>query len=168
MKPSRRLSQWSRAAWGLSALAASLPVASRLFLGSWAFTGAGEVSFLFLALGIYLHIHSRRRARTVRDDAANLERALQLASAGQTDESIELLTRLIRQSPRLWQALQYRGQIHLQLGSTEEALHDLSQAIELAPEEAHLYALRSQARVLAGDEEGARRDWESAAALRQG
>jgi len=104
----------------------------------------------------------------VRDDAANLERALQLASAGQTDESIELLTRLIRQSPRLWQALQYRGQIHLQLGSTEEALHDLSQAIELAPEEAHLYALRSQARVLAGDEEGARRDWESAAALRQG
>src|SRR5215472_12908164 len=103
MKPSRRLSQWSRAAWGLAALAASLPVAGRLFLGSWAFAGAGEVSFLFLALGTYLYIHSRRRARTIRDDASNLERALQLASAGRTDDSIELLSRLISRRPRLWQ-----------------------------------------------------------------
>lgn len=168
MKPSRRLNQWSRAAWGLAALTASLPVAGRLFLGSWGFAGAGEVSFLFLALGTYLYIHGRRRARTVRDDASSLERALQLASAGQADEAVGLLSRLIRQRPRLWQALQYRGQIHLHNGSIEDAVHDLSKAIELAPQEAHLYALRSQARVLAGDEEGARQDWESAAALREG
>jgi Flp pilus assembly protein TadD len=139
-----------------------------LFLGSWGFAGAGEVSFLFLALGTYLYIHGRRRARTLRDDASNLERALQLSSEGRAEESIELLTRLIRQRPRLWQALQYRGQLHLQRGSIEDALRDLSKAIELAPQEAHLYALRSQARVLLGDEEGARQDWESAAALREG
>src|SRR5579871_7014440 len=116
MKPSKRLIQWSRAAWGLAALAASLPIAGRLLLGSWVFTSAVEVSFLFLALGTFLHIHGRRRARTLRDDASNLERALQLASGGQAEEAIAVLTRLIRQRPSLWQALQYRGQIYLHGG----------------------------------------------------
>ena len=43
--------QWSRMAWAMAALFASMPAASKLFLGVWGFDGAAEIACLFLILG---------------------------------------------------------------------------------------------------------------------
>ena len=161
-----RMRQWSRAAWGLALLLASLPLASRVLLGAWGFPEATELALLCLIAGLYLEILGRRRWRTLRDDAAVLERALSLASEGRDDEAIARLTQALRVSPRLWQAYQYRGQLRLrQPGSGQAALADFGEAIRLAPKEAHLYALRSQAFDLLGDEASARTDFETSQAL---
>jgi len=141
--------QWSRAAWGLAALFASLPVAGKLITGVWGFQGAAELCFLSLALGTYLHFVGGGRLRALADDAALLEKALQLASEGRAADAIGLLTKVIRRSPRLWQAYQYRGQLYLrERESWEAALADFSAAIELAPDEPHLRELRAQVEAL--------------------
>jgi tetratricopeptide (TPR) repeat protein len=142
--PKLRAKQWSRAAWALSALFASLPLSSKLFVGVWGFDGAAEMSFLCLMLGTYLHFLSRRRA-AVRDGAAMMDQASQLARAGEIEGAIGLLTKAIRLNPRLWQAYQYRGELYLHRGQWEVALQDFTEAIRLAPEEPHLYELRGQA-----------------------
>ena len=153
-------------AWGLALLLLSLPVASRLLLGAWDFPEAAELAFLCFLAGLYLEILGRRRWRTLRDDAAALERALSLAAEGRTEEAIARLTRAVHVSPRLWQAYQYRGQLRLRQEETwEAAVADFGEAIRLAPREPRLYALRSQAFALLGDEESARRDSETALAL---
>lgn len=164
MKHKSRLRQWSRAALGLALLLASLPLASRLALGNWGFTEAGELAVLFLGLSAYLEIQARR-FRTLRDDASALEKALDLASQGKTEKAIAILTSILRLSPRLWQAYQYRGQLYLRQELGVAAVQDFSEAIRLAPAEAHLYTLRSQAYQLLGDEEGARQDEEAARAF---
>lgn len=159
--------QWGRAAWALAALFASLPVASRVLLGSWGFQEAGELGFLCAVLGTYLEIRGRRRLKALRDDAAALERALSLASEGRTGDALAVLTKALRISPRLWQAYQYRGQIRLrEPESWSAALADFNEAIRLAPAESHLYRLRGQAYELLGDEASAREDQERAVALR--
>jgi tetratricopeptide (TPR) repeat protein len=142
--PKLRAKQWSRAAWALSALFASLPLSSKLFVGVWGFDGAAEISFLCLMLGTYLHFLSRRRA-AVRDGAAMMDQANQLARAGDTESAIALLTKAIRLNPRLWQAYQYRGELYLHRAQWEAAVRDFTEAIRLAPEEPHLYELRGQA-----------------------
>jgi tetratricopeptide (TPR) repeat protein len=142
--PKLRAKQWSRAAWALSALFASLPLSSKLFVGVWGFDGAAELSFLCLMLGTYLHFLSRRRA-AMRDGAAMMDQANQLARAGETEGAIGLLTKAIRLNPRLWQAFQYRGELYLRSDRPDAALQDFTEAIRLAPEEPHLYALRQQA-----------------------
>jgi tetratricopeptide (TPR) repeat protein len=162
-----RAGQWSRAAWGLALLFASLPMASWLFLGGWGFSGAGELSGICFLLGLYLYIRSRR-AYSIPDPAAMLEKALGLAGAGQAEEAIALLTRTIRQSPRFWQALQHRGSLRLRVDSIPQAVEDFSAAIQLAPEEPHLYALRGQALSLLGDDGAAQKDYETANALGAG
>jgi tetratricopeptide (TPR) repeat protein len=129
----------------MSLLFASLPLASKLFLGSWGFEGAAELAFLCLVLGTYLHILSRRGAKALRDSAAFLEQAIQLAATGEIDEAIGRLTKAIRLSPRLWQAYQYRGELYLRSDLPDAALQDFTEAIRLAPEEEHLHALRRQA-----------------------
>jgi tetratricopeptide (TPR) repeat protein len=160
--------QWGRAAWGLAALFGSLPVASRILLGTWGFSEAAELAFLCLAAGTYLEILGHRRKKALRDDAAALERALGLASEGRVEDAVAALTKALRVSPRLWQAYQYRGQIRLrEPESWSEALADLNEAIRLAPKEAHLYALRSQAYELLGDDSSARRDQQTALGLRE-
>ena len=167
MEARSRMLQWGRACWGLAALFASLPVTSRILLGSWEFREAAELGFLCAVLGAYLEFRGRRRLKALRDDAAALDRALSLASGGRTEEALAVLTKALRISPRLWQAYQYRGQIRLRdpgLGS--DALADFNEAIRLAPAESHLYRLRSQAYELLGDEASAREDQERAAALR--
>jgi len=162
----RRTRQWSRTLWAMALLFASLPAASKLFLGSWEFEGAGEIAFFCLILGAYLHFLARPDFRAVPDDAALLDQAIQLAAAGKSDESIALLTEAIRTAPRLWQAFQYRGQLYLSRPeSVDAALQDFNEAIRLAPREAHLYVLRGYARTLLGDELSARADYEAAAAL---
>jgi tetratricopeptide (TPR) repeat protein len=74
-----------------------------------------------------------------------LDQAIQLASSGQIDPAIALLTETIRLSPQLWQAFQYRGELYLRQQSFDAALQDLNEAIRLAPEEPHLYILRGHA-----------------------
>jgi tetratricopeptide (TPR) repeat protein len=159
-----RARQWSRAAWGLALLFASLPIASWLFLGGWGFPGAGELSAICFLLGLYLYIRSRRMSR-VPDAAAMLEKALGLAADGQAEEAIALLTKTIRLSPYFWQAFQHRGSLNLRANSLHRAIGDFTAAIRMAPGEAYLYALRGQAFGLLGDDRAAQTDYETAVAL---
>ena len=141
-------SRWSRTALALAFLFASLPVAGKLILGAWGFQDATLLSCLCFILAAYLHIRERRSFRTVPDDAALLDQAIQLAASGQSEEGIALLTEAIRLSPRLWQAFQYRGELYLQRGSVDAALQDFNQAIALAPDEPHICVLRGYAQSL--------------------
>ena len=74
-----------------------------------------------------------------------LERAGRLATSGRTARAIVVLTAVIRLSPKLWQAYQYRGELHLREGNPAAAADDFAEAIRLAPEELHLYLLRDRA-----------------------
>lgn len=129
----------------MAILLASLPLAARLLLGSWEFPEALGVACLCGFAGAYLHLVSRRRRRAVPDPASTLEDAFEMAQAGQIDEAIALLTREIRRTPKLWQAYQYRGQLHLAKGEAGPALSDIDEAIRLAPGETDLYLLRDAA-----------------------
>jgi tetratricopeptide (TPR) repeat protein len=136
--------QWSKAAWGLALVFGSLPLVGRVVLGDWEFVGAGEIAVLLAGLGIYLHIRSRRY-HSKPDLAVLLEQAGKLAADGRTDRAIALLTKTARQSPRLWQAYQYRGELRLRIGEFELAAQDFAQAIRMAPDEPHLHVLLEQA-----------------------
>jgi cytochrome c-type biogenesis protein CcmH/NrfG len=132
--------QWSRAAWALALLFGSLPLAGRLVLGSWEFISAGEIACLLLLAGTYFHVRSRRFS-TKPDPATLLDQANRLAANGRPDRALAVLTRTIRQSPKLWQAYQYRGELRLRLGDRSLAAQDFSEAIRLAPDEPHLHLL---------------------------
>ena len=140
--PKTRARQWSRTAFALALLFASLPLASRLFLGSWGFEGAAELAGLCAILGSYFHLVSRRRNK-LPDSAAMLYRALEVASSRGPGEALTLLDRTIGQNPRFWQAYQCRAELHLAEHAPTLALADVSAAIVLAPAEAHLYRLRA-------------------------
>ena len=136
--------QWSRAAWGLALLFASLPLMGRLVMGDWEFVAAGEVACLLLLVGVYFQVRSRRH-QTKPDPATLLDLANQLAVNGRIDKAITLLTKTIRQNPRLWQAYQYRGQLRMRNGEFALAAADFSGAIRIAPDEAHLHTLLEEA-----------------------
>ena len=143
----------------------SLPLASKIFLGDWGFDGSGEIGCLCLIAAVYFHIVSRR-FKVAPDPASILERAGDRAAAGRGDQAIALLTETIRQSPQLWQAFQYRGELRLRQGEPlQTALDDFSEAIRLAPREAHLYVLRGNLYGGLGDEAGALRDYAKASEL---
>jgi Flp pilus assembly protein TadD len=142
----------------------SLPLAAKLFLGSWDFDGAAEIGCLCLIAGAYFHVVSRRFP-AVPDPATILERAGERASAGRADQAIALLTEGIRLSPQLWQAFQYRGELHLQGEQWESAIQDFSEAIRLAPREPHLYLLRGHVYSLRGDETSSQSDYARATTL---
>ena len=144
-----RARHWSRTAFGVSVLFGALALGCRLFLGAWPFDGALELVVLSAALGVYFQILSRRH-RTVPDGAVLLDQALQLAGAGRIDDAIETLTKAVRQSPHLWQAFQYRGELYLARQNPAAAVRDFDEAIRLAPGEQHLYRLREQANDPAG------------------
>jgi cytochrome c-type biogenesis protein CcmH/NrfG len=136
--------QWSRAAWALAVLFGSLPVAGRLVLGSWEFVSAGEIACFLLLTGLYFHVRSRRYA-TKPDPATLLDQANRLAASGRPDRALAVLTKTIRQSPKLWQAYQYRGELRLRLGDRLLAAEDFADAIRLAPDEPHLHVLLEEA-----------------------
>jgi tetratricopeptide (TPR) repeat protein len=160
-----RARQWSHTAFAMAVVFGSLPLASRIFLGGWAFDGAAEIGCLFLLVGAYFQIVSRRFP-AVPDPATMLERAGQRASEGRSDRAIALLTEGIRLSPQLWQAFQYRAELYLRQGDQmDAALRDFSEAIRLAPREPHLYILRGHVYGLLGDESSSRSDYLTAAAL---
>ena len=148
-----RARQWSLAALGLGVLFGSLPVASKLLLGSWEFEGAAQLAGLCLMLAAYLHLRARRNTKTIPDAASMLDQASQLAGQGERDRAIGLLSRAIHLDPRFWQAYQYRGRLYLERReSWSRALDDFNSAIRLAPGEAELYQLREQAQSLLIDE----------------
>jgi tetratricopeptide (TPR) repeat protein len=143
-------SRWSRTALALALLFASLPVASKLFLGSWGFPDATLLACLCLILAAYFQIRGRRSFRVIPDGAALLDGAIECAASGQSGEAIALLTEAIRLNPRLWQAFQYRGELYLQRGSVDAALQDFDRAIGLVPGESHIHVLRGYAQSLLG------------------
>jgi cytochrome c-type biogenesis protein CcmH/NrfG len=142
--------RWSRAAWSLAIVFGSLPVVGRLVEGDWEFVSAAEIACLLLIVGAYFHFRSRRHI-TKPDPATLLDQASQLAANGRMDRAVALLTKTIRQSPKLWQAYQYRGELRLRLGEIELAAQDFSDAIRLAPDEPHLRRLLEQAAGLSRD-----------------
>jgi tetratricopeptide (TPR) repeat protein len=161
-----RARQWRRAALALAFLFASLPLAGKLFLGSWRFDGALDIAGLCLVAAAYLYFVGRESRPPIADSAAILDEALQLAASGETGRALALLDEAVRLSPRLWQARQYRGQMRLEEpGAAELALKDFTEAIRLAPDEPQLYILRSYAFTLLGQDSSARADLEAAARL---
>jgi cytochrome c-type biogenesis protein CcmH/NrfG len=136
--------EWSRAALALAVLFGSLPVVGRLVEGDWEFVTAAELACIFLILGAYFHVRSRRYPAKP-DPATLLDQANRLASDGRMDRAVALLTRTIRESPGLWQAYQYRGELRLRLGEFALAEQDFAEAIRLAPDEPHLHRLLEQA-----------------------
>jgi tetratricopeptide (TPR) repeat protein len=161
-----RARQWRRAALALALIFASLPLAGKLFLGSWRFDGALEIACLCLLAAAYLYFVGRDRRPQTPDSAAILDEALRLAATGATGRGLALLDEALRLDPGLWQAWEYRGQIHLGAAdSAESAIKDFTEAIRLAPDEPHLYVLRSYVFTLQGRDSLARADLDAAARL---
>src|ERR1700689_5297012 len=106
--------RWSRAAWALALVFGSLPIVGRLVEGDWEFVTAAEIAFVLVIAGAYFHVRSRRHI-TKPDPATLLDQANQFAASGRTDRAVMLLTKTIRQSPKLWQAYQYRGELRLRM-----------------------------------------------------
>lgn len=158
--------RWCRAALVLALLSAGLPVVGVLFLGSWEFEGSFGIACLCLIAAAYLYIAGRPARPPLPDPSTILDQAIQLAASGDTDRGIQLLDEVLRLSPRLWQARQYRGQMRLVEPTAAEAvLQDFTEAIRLAPEERHLYVLRSHIFAMLGRDSSARADLETAARL---
>jgi tetratricopeptide (TPR) repeat protein len=161
-----RARQWWRAALALGLLFASLPLAGRLFLGSWRFDGALDIAGLCVFAAVYLYFVGRGPRPPVPDSAVILHEAIRLAASGATGRGLALLDEALRLDPSLWQAWEYRGQINLgRPDAVESALKDFTEAIRLAPDEAHLYILRSHVFTLLGRDSSARADLEAAARL---
>jgi tetratricopeptide (TPR) repeat protein len=159
--------RWCRAALALAFVFAGFPVVGVLFLGRWEFDGSLGIACLFLIAAAYLHLAGRPRRRPLADPSTILGEAIQLAASGETDRGIQLLDEVLRLSPRLWQAREYRGQMRLvEPEAAEAVLQDFTEAIRLAPEEPHLYVLRSHIFALLGRDSSARDDLETAARLR--
>ena len=158
--------QWSRAALTLGMLFASLPLMGKLFLGSWRFDGALAAACLCLIAAAYLYFLGRESRPSIPDSAAILDQALRSAASGATARGIALLDEALRLDPGLWQAWEYRGQIHLlESNATQSALQDFTEAIRLAPGEPHLYILRSHVFALLGNNPSARADLDTAVRL---
>jgi tetratricopeptide (TPR) repeat protein len=161
-----RARQWYRAALALALVFASLPLAGKLFLGSWRFDGALDIACLCMLAAAYLYFVERDRRPQTPDSAAILDKALQMAARGATGRGLALLDKALRLDPGLWQAWEYRGQIHLgEPDGVKSALEDFTEAIQLAPDEPHLYILRSHVWTLLGQDSSARADLETAARL---
>jgi hypothetical protein len=96
-----RARQWSRAAFGIAALFASL--------GFWGFEGAWSLAGLSVLAALYFHFTSSR-AR-LPDPALMLQRAQELAADGRTAEAIRLLDDTIRLTPWFAEAREYRRQL---------------------------------------------------------
>jgi tetratricopeptide (TPR) repeat protein len=138
-----RYRQWSRTAFALAALFASFPIVGRIVLGEWAFEGSTGIAGLWLAVGAYLHVRSRR-VKAAPDPSAMLDEAVRRASIGETEGAVKMLDRAIRENPWFWQAYQCRGEIRFAAGDMAGAIADFDEAIRLAPGEAHLRELREQ------------------------
>jgi tetratricopeptide (TPR) repeat protein len=161
-----RAGRWRRTALAMAILFASLPVAGRLFLGSWGFDSAPGVACLCLVAAAYFYLAGRERRHPVPDSATILDEAIGQAAAGETDRALALLDEALRLDRRLWQARQYSGQVRLgKPDAAEAALQDFTAAIRLAPGEPHLYILRSRVFALLGRESDARADLDAAARL---
>jgi tetratricopeptide (TPR) repeat protein len=165
-KPSRwrlRCRQWSRAAWALSLLFATLPLANRIATGRWGFSDATAVAVIGLLLGTYFHLAGRHYS-SLPDSAVLLDQAIRAAAQGRIRKPIRLLSEAIEHDPQLWQAWEYRAGLYVKRRELDLALRDLTEAIRLAPGEPHLYLRRAEVHRLAGNAAVASSDEESASA----
>jgi len=161
-----RARQWSRAALALAVVFGSLPLTTKLVLGSSGFEGAPGIACLCLVAAAYLYLAGRKSTPPVPDSAAILGEAIRIAASGDTGRGIALLDEAFRLSPDLWQAREYRGYFRLgESDAAEGALQDFTDAIRLAPAEPHLYILRGHVYTLLGRESEARADLDAAARL---
>ena len=142
-----RARRWRRTAFLLALIFGGMAVGGRFLLGGWPFDGAPELPVICLAAGAYFHILSRRFP-TLPDPTERMQGALQMAAQGRIEDAIAGLSDAIAQSPSLWQAFQYRGELYLLQQNGTAAAADFEAAIRLAPREQHLYGLREQARSL--------------------
>ncbi len=95
-----RARQWCRAALALALIFASLPLAGKLFLGSWRFDALDIACLCMLAAG-YLYFVERDRRPPTPDSATILNRALQLAASGATGRGLAILDEALRLDPGL-------------------------------------------------------------------
>ena len=93
-----RARQWSRAAFVIAVLFASL--------GLWGFDGAWSLVVVSGIAGVYFHIVGRRHGK-LPDPALMLERAQELAAEGRVDEARGLLAETVRLSPWFTEAREY-------------------------------------------------------------
>jgi len=93
-----RARQWSRAAFVIAVLFASL--------GLWGFDGAWSLVVVSGIAGVYFHIVGRRHGK-LPDPALMLERAQELAAEGRVDEARGLLAETVRISPWFTEAREY-------------------------------------------------------------
>lgn len=82
-------------------------------------------------------------ARSPNDAQLSLKLGIALGRAGQSAEAMELLNKLIAQSPSAL-AFYGRAMVHYNLGERSSALGDLDQAIALDPRNAQYRAVRNQ------------------------
>jgi Flp pilus assembly protein TadD len=146
-------------------LFASMPVGAKILLGVWGFQEAAAISIICFAIATYLYLMSRGRTLTIADGAEMMDRARRLAASGKMAKAIFVLTKTLRLDPKLWQALQYRGELRVSQGDYGGALDDFSEAIRLAPHERHLYLLRAQVHRAMGQESPAQHDYETASRI---
>src|SRR5437762_1137510 len=92
----QRARQWWRALLALAVLFASMPLMSKLLLGSWAFDDALGIACLLSAAAAYLYFAGRKH-RTVPDAAAMLEEAIQQAASGHIEKGLAILDDVLRQ-----------------------------------------------------------------------
>jgi Tfp pilus assembly protein PilF len=157
--------KWSRTAVAIGVLFASMPAASRVFLGVWGFHQATGLSIICFTIAIYLYARSLGWKLGLPDGAALLDRAHRLESSGRVPKAISVLTQAIRLDPNLWQAHEYRGNLHARQGEYSEALKDFTEAIRLAPHERHLYVIRARVYSNIGEDISAGQDYETARRL---
>jgi hypothetical protein len=96
-----RATQWSRAAFGIAVLFASL--------GLWGFDGAWALAGLSVLAALYFRFTGRRSR--LPDPALMLQRAQELSADGRTAEAIRLLDDTIRITPWFEEARQYRREL---------------------------------------------------------
>jgi tetratricopeptide (TPR) repeat protein len=162
---SKELKRWTRTVVAVGALFATMPMASRIFLGVWGFHEAAVISTICFIAGIYLYARNLGRRLWIPDSASMLDRARRLGAAGKVPKAISVLTQAIRLNPLLWQAYEYRGYLRLAQSEHAEALKDFSEAIRMAPRERHLYVLRAQIYSALGQPILATQDYQMASTL---
>ena len=107
----KRAREWSRAAFGLAALFASM--------GVWGFEGAWGMAAISLMAGLYFHVAGRRHARLA-DPASLLLHAHELAARGRVEEARALVEEILRLSPWFAEAREYRGALEAATAKSRE------------------------------------------------
>ena len=97
-----------------------------------------------LLLGVAALLSFVSAGKAVADDA-QLKQAEALLDDGEREQTIDALTKVIRQNPQVARAYYLRASIHQRNGDTEQAIADLSEAVRLDPKGLRDYLQRGWA-----------------------